>query len=192
MTKIVGVGLGKTGTTSLGAACRILGLSHKTHDPALFDALHRGAKQSCLDEIGRFESFEDFPWNILYRDIDRLYPGSLFILTLRRDPETWYRSLCAHWERTGNSIAKRHAYGHMSPIGERDYHVALYEQHTADVRAWFADRPGQLLTVCWENGDGWEELCAFLSRPLPRRAFPHANRTPPRGVAADNTERRHA
>ncbi len=179
MTKIVGVGLGKTGTSTLGAACRILGLRHKTHDPSLFDALHRGNKSACLAEIDRFESFDDFPWNILYRDIDRAYPDSRFILTLRRDPDTWYHSLCAHWERTGDSIAKRHAYGLSCPIGERDYHVALYERHNADVAAWFAGRPGQLLTVCWENGDGWEELCAFLARPLPRRTFPHANRTPP-------------
>lgn len=178
MRKIVGVGLGKTGTTTLGAACRILGLSHKTHDPHLFDELHKGNKKRCLAEIAAFESFDDFPWNILYRDIDRLYPDSLFVLTIRRDPDVWYRSLCAHWERTGDSAAKRHAYGFASPVGERDHHIALYERHNAEVAAWFSGRPHQLLTVCWEQGHGWTELCGFLSRPIPSRPFPHANRTP--------------
>lgn len=178
MAKIVGVGLGKTGTSTLGAACRLLGFSHKTHDPKLFDELHRGNKLACMDEVSRFESFDDFPWNLLYRDIDRRYPGSLFILTVRQDPETWYRSLCAHWERTGDSLAKQHAYGYPSPLGQREHHIALYERHNAEVAEWFADRPAQLLTVCWESGHGWKELCEFLSRPLPNRAFPHANRTP--------------
>jgi hypothetical protein len=178
MQKIVGVGLGKTGTTTLGAACRLLGFKHKTHDAKLFDELHRGNKSACLSEVARFGSFEDFPWNVLYREIDKLYPGSLFILTVRRDAATWYRSLCAHWERTGDSIAKRHAYGYVSPIGEKDHHIALYEKHNEEVALWFRDRPDQLLTVCWEQGHGWEELCTFLGRPVPAKRFPHANRTP--------------
>lgn len=177
-SKVVGVGLGKTGTTTLGAALKALGYRHKTHDAALFDQLHRGNKRACIEASGLYESFEDYPWNILYRDFDRIYPGSRFILTLRADPETWFRSLCAHWDRTGDSIAKRHAYGYLRPHLHRDHHIALYQRHAAEVQDWFADRPGQLLVACWEHGDGWTELCDFLGKPAPERAFPHANRTP--------------
>ncbi len=27
------------------------------------------------------------------------------------------------------------------------------------------------------NGDGWEKLCPFLRLPIPKAAFPHANKT---------------
>jgi hypothetical protein len=28
------------------------------------------------------------------------------------------------------------------------------------------------------SGDGWAKLCDFLQQPVPRRGFPHANKTP--------------
>ena len=27
----------------------------------------------------------------------------------------------------------------------------------------------------WQVGDGWESLCAFLDKPVPKMDFPHAN-----------------
>ena len=35
--------------------------------------------------------------------------------------------------------------------------------------------PDDLLEVCWENGDGWNELATFLGCELPTSPFPHAN-----------------
>jgi hypothetical protein len=42
-----------------------------------------------------------------------------------------------------------------------------------------ADKPGRLLEVCWETGDGRKELCGFLRHPMPDLPFPHGNQGRP-------------
>jgi len=56
---------------------------------------------------------------------------------------------------------------------------AAWERHHAEVRAACAATPGKLLN--YKLGDGWEPLCEFLGREVPRDEdgnplpFPHAN-----------------
>src|SRR6185295_3295232 len=53
--------------------------------------------------------------------------------------------------------------------------IARYEAHNAAVQECFAGRPDQLITLCWDTGDEWRKLCAFLGLKVPRVAFPHMN-----------------
>jgi hypothetical protein len=53
--------------------------------------------------------------------------------------------------------------------------VHRYESHRRRVLDHFSGREQDLLVVCWETGDGWNELCRFLQRPLPDQRFPHEN-----------------
>ena len=50
----------------------------------------------------------------------------------------------------------------------------FYEHHNEAVRAYFAGTD-RLLDVCWEEGDGWDELTGFLGLPVPDAPFPHSN-----------------
>ena len=43
---------------------------------------------------------------------------------------------------------------------------------------FFACEPNRLLEICWENGDGWQQLCAFLGCPVPTMPLPHCNAAP--------------
>ena len=52
----------------------------------------------------------------------------------------------------------------------------------ARLQALFRARPGDLLNVCWETGSGWQELCAFLGKPVPEIPFPHENKASDRRV----------
>jgi len=58
---------------------------------------------------------------------------------------------------------------------------SAWERHHAEVRAACAATPGRLLN--YKMGDGWEPLCDFLGREVPRAddgeplAFPHVNDT---------------
>ena len=39
----------------------------------------------------------------------------------------------------------------------------------------FAERPGDLLVMRLEAGDGWGKLCRFLDEPMPEPPFIHTN-----------------
>ncbi len=104
--------------------------------------------------------------------------GTKFILTRRPSAEVWYESLCKHAARRGPNEVRKAIYGHAMPHDQRAEHVRFYEDHLDLVRAYFANRPGDLLEVCWEEGDGWNELAAFLDLPAPDLPMPHANRAP--------------
>jgi hypothetical protein len=49
----------------------------------------------------------------------------------------------------------------------------VYETHERNVREYFADRPKDLLILDVVRGDGWDKLCQFLGRDLPKVPFPH-------------------
>jgi hypothetical protein len=178
LPKVLGVGLNKTGTTTLGACLRELGYRHVTWNREAFELWRDGRIDDVLARMEAFDSFEDWPWPLVYREFDARFPDARFVLTVRRNPGVWFESLRKHAERTGPTEFRAAIYGHAMPHGRRDEHVALYERHNAEVRAWFRDRPGKLIELCWERGDGWAELAPFLGAPVPAIPFPHLNRSP--------------
>lgn len=103
-----------------------------------------------FDHTDQYDSFEDWPWPLLYKEFDAHYPSSLYILTIRKDPETWFDSICRHARLTGST-----------------YEAAICH---------FAGRPHQLLVIWRENGDGWDKLCPFLKADFPSLPFSHMNR----------------
>ncbi|CAL1240417.1 sulfotransferase family protein [Candidatus Methylocalor cossyra] len=176
--KIVGVGLNKTGTTTLGVCLKYWGLKHLSCHAEAFEAWRRKDLDEVLEWVARHDSFEDWPWPMLYREIDRAFPGTKFILTRRKDAETWFKSLCAHAERTGPTRYREVIYGHAMPHRHRAQCIRIYHSHNQAVRDYFHNRPQDFLEVCWEEGDGWDELAKFLGFPRPSLPFPHANRSP--------------
>lgn len=182
MRKVFGIGYGRTGTTSVGHALKELGYRHCGWDHGLVKAYGRGDFSRLRKAIDERDSFEDFPWPHLYEWLDREYPDSLFVLTVRDSTERWYQSLCRHIEAGwGTEEGTRINYGlrHRTDILEnRDYLCERYERHNADVRDYFRDRPEKLLVACWERGDGWQELCRFVGSPVPASEFPHVNKAP--------------
>lgn len=174
--KIVGIGLNKTGTSTLGECFEHWGLKHVSYSAEAFDLWRENRLDELLGWVERYESFEDWPWPLIYREIDERFAGSKFILTRRRSPDAWFRSLCKHAEHTGPTAFRHRIFGHDMPHDHRDDHVSVYERHLKEVRAYFRERPGDLLEVCWEEGHGWDELAGFLGYERPEIPFPHANR----------------
>ena len=188
--KVVGVGLIKTGTKTLGVCLRRWGLKHISRDHEAFELWRKGEIETLLRKVGEFDSFEDWPWPLVYREIDREFPGTRFILTRRKDAKTWFRSVCKHAGRTGPTDYRKYVFGHEMPYGREKEHIQFYESHLRSVRAYFKDRPGDLLEVCWEDGSGWAELAAFLGFEPPDAPFPHLNKSPSRMDNAKNLARR--
>lgn len=182
--KVFCIGLSKTGTRSLHAALELLGLrSVHWGGPDLETAVQRGpemqaAIERCLRE-GR-PLLEDLEEADAYSDVlglttnfdvlDRQYPGSRFILTVR-DLDEWIDSRRRHVEANIARRARgeyRGAFLTVDPDGWR----AEMGAHIARVQAHFAGRPDDLLVMDIAAGDGWERLCPFLELAVPEAPFP--------------------
>lgn len=98
--KIIGAGLGRTGTMSLKKALEQLGydkcyhmaelLGHPEHLPHWRD-LHE-QRETDLDALfAGYRATVDFPGAIFYRQLLDHYPEAKVVLSVR-DPESWYES----------------------------------------------------------------------------------------------------
>lgn len=176
--KLFGIGLNKTGTTTLGVCLQQLGFRHTSWSLPLLEQVAMGQFEPLFEHVAAHDSFEDWPYPLVFAQLDRHFPGSRFILTRRSSPERWLASFEAHALRTDPQVGTRTrslAYGLPYPQLDPQAHLRRYEQHLQQVRAYFAQRPGDLLEVCWEEQASWEPLCAFVQRPVPDLPFPHAN-----------------
>ena len=183
-TRVFGIGTHKTGTTSLHHAFQLLG----------YDSAHwtgpGWAKRiwNEMKEAGRSVTLErhlalcDEPFGLLFRELDRAYPGSKFILTTR-DEDRWLQSVRNHWSpinpwrKTWDEDFFTHRM-HQLMYGQRSFEpetmLARYRAHNRAVRAHFKDRPDDLLEMNMERGFNWGPLCAFLNKPVPAVDYPRA------------------
>lgn len=181
-TKIFGIGFQKTGTSSLNKALQILGFNAvggiRINHPkgvALPAPLQTADILAlALATAKQADAFNDNPWPLLYREMDRAFPGAKFVLTMR-DPEHWLFSMVRHFGDTPNDTMQW-IYGVPYPKGHEAQVLRVYNAHNDAVCRYFAARPGDFLKIDFEQGDGWQKLCPFLGRPIPSDAFPHDNR----------------
>lgn len=178
MSKVFGIGLHKTGTTTLGACFKALGYEHLSCRKDLLAKLRQGDLDAIYDEIDTYQSFEDWPYPLMYKELAERYPDAKFVLTLRKDADVWLTSFHRHsLRRSPTRNAQKLAYGVAYTLGNEDYLRAFYDAHQAEVQAYFANTdPKRLLVVCWETGSGWDELCDFLELDVPEVPFPHENK----------------
>lgn len=177
LTKIIGIGLNKTGTSTLGAAGELLGLRVKTWDAQLFrETVIERRRETLWKVIDAFDLFNDFPYPLLYPEIDARYPGSKFILTQRTSPDAWLGSVKAHAMRASpSSQTHRLVYGYQYPHGRESAFLEYYTQHNERARRYFADRQDDFLEICWEEESDWSRLTAFLGAEPPDAPLPRAN-----------------
>lgn len=176
--KVFGLGLNKTGTTTLGQCGRILGLRCTSAERSLLeDVVLRNDFTRIKQRVSAFDLFEDWPWPLIYRQLDEMYPGSKFVLTVRKSPDAWLESLKKHSMKTSPlGHHRKLAYGFNYPHGHEQEHLDFYNKHNDNVRSYFRNRSNDFIEVCWETGDGFESLCRLLDCDLPAVPLPHANR----------------
>lgn len=165
-TRCWGIGLGRTGTTSLCSALRTLGYERVEHNP-------------LFEQLRDLDGGTDNGVTVFYKYLDYKFPGSRFILT-ERDLETWLISM-----EYINSIFPVRSTDEDVPIMRRmalyetvefdlEKYTASYHRHRADVIRYFSGRD-DLLIMNIIDGDGWEKLCPFLGLDAPLSPFPHLN-----------------
>jgi len=178
MMKVIGVGLNKTGTKTLEYYLKQWGFQHKTYDLDAFNLYRAGRLNELLEMMQQYDSFEDWPWPLMFREIDSNFPDARFVLTVRRSPAVWYRSLCNMAVRMGPlQQYEQHIYGYAMPQGHRDEHLQYYQAHNQAVAKHFRGRPATLLKVCWETGDHPQKLADFLGLNVAETPPQHINRS---------------
>lgn len=190
--KVICVGLNKTATKSLAQCLEAMGYRNYSYCLESFQRFQRQDWTALFARMDEHDSFEDWPWPLMYEQIDQHYPNARFILTTRTSPERWYRSLCKMAVRMGplNDFEK-HIYGYAMPQGHRQEHLDYYNAHNARVRKYFEDKPGKLLEICFDEGVSMDILTRFLNQPARQFTPPHANKSVP-VYSGDSLWRAHA
>lgn len=182
-TRIFGIGMHKTATTSLHTALKIL-----KFDSAHWKSAHWAkAIWSEMIAMGKSSTLEqhyaltDLPLPLLYKQLDKAYPGSKFILTVR-DEQKWLRSVEKHWSYDYNQFRASWDHDpfshriHKELYGINTFNAAVflakYRQHNAEVKDYFKSRPEDLLVMHMDKDEGWAELCSFLNCPVPVISYP--------------------
>lgn len=183
--KVFGIGLSKTGTSSLSKALTLLDFStaHWTN-PYGHDLLTK-------EDIPLFDSLTDISISHQYREIYEEYPDAKFILS-GRSIEKWEKSFLTHYARAMSSSSfedlKRIITEQKPPrFGQRyvDIHQELYFQypdlaeayraHERGVLEFFEGREDQLLLLDVSQPNALQNLSAFLEVDCQQNDFPHTN-----------------
>jgi hypothetical protein len=179
MNKVFGIGLSRTGTKALAVAMTSLGIDTVHYHKATSKLLYNGIfKLPVLEEYDAIADAQTIPF---YPQLDKEYPGSKFILTVR-DIDEWLKSTKKHFrgvEREDRSLKEiQYSEAHLlraavygTLVWDRDVFTQRYYAHRAAVMDYFKDRDDLLvLDIC--AGEGFEKLCPFLGVPVPDHRFP--------------------
>ncbi len=187
--RVIGAGLGRTGTTSLQGALEILlgGRCYHMHevfprpdDVPVWHAAALGEMPDWDEFLKEFVAAVDWPASAYWESLAAAYPDAPIMLSTRCDSETWWRSASktiipatyqaedSPWRRMFLDMLK-HRFTEDFQI--KAAAIAAYEAHNAHVRA---TAPAARLLE-WQAEDGWEPLCAALGLPVPNQPFPHSN-----------------
>jgi len=193
--KVIGAGLGRTGTMSLKIALeKLLGgpcyhmielFEHLAEHTPLWHAAARGEPVAWNRVFAGYVAAVDEPASTQWEQLMQYYPDALVILSLR-DPDSWWQSasetiLRVAQESPPEMPPLRRAwldmvleiYKTVYPHGVTDPEAAksAYLAHIYRVKAGVpADR-----LLLWEVSQGWEPICAALNLPVPDEPFPHSN-----------------
>jgi hypothetical protein len=190
--KVVGAGVGRTGTASLKLALEQL-LGGRCHhmleifnDPAQVpgwtDAID-GRDVDWRELLSDYVALVDWPGASFWHEISAANPDALVLLSTR-DPDAWYRSASntiflvfdnppPGFEQWFATVQKMFGERFSDDLGNPTAMMDAFERHNAQVRAGVP--AGRLLE--WTAEDGWEPICERLGVAVPNEAFPATNST---------------
>ena len=189
--KIFGLGLSRTGTTSLAAALSALGF-HTIHwlNPFTRDVMQP-------DDLHLFDAFTDTPVCLNFETYYFMFPNSKFIYTVRSF-ESWRKSmdkyyLIHHGVRNFDEAKAAMAQSGKLPYGVEFSNINLslyfnhknyedaYNAYDQRVRTFFRDKPKDRFLESDVAAGGWDELCKFIGKERPSVPFPWLNQGSEKG-----------
>ena len=192
--RIIGAGVGRTGTHSLKLALEHLGFGPCHHmeevikNPPVNVPIWAAAVEGKPDWEAAYKGYNsavDWPTAAFWRELAEAYPKAKVILTVR-SAESWYNSFSQTiFALVGSrdkapppmqplldmaiGVIKKTGFGGKS--SQTDL-MKAFDDHVIAVKASIP--PDRLLV--FEVKEGWEPLCKFLGLPVPSMAFPATNK----------------
>ena len=188
-TKYFCIGRNKKGTTSLKKAFQDLGfiVGNQRKAEILYDQYYfSGNFDPIIEYCKTAQVFQDVPFSCpeTFKHLDKAYPNSKFILTIRDSPEQWYNSITRfHAKKFGKNgrvptcedllnagyIRKGFMYNtvklHSTPDGDpynKEIMMAHYGRHNRDVMEYFKDRPNDLLVINLADSGSYDSFVNFI------------------------------
>jgi hypothetical protein len=189
--KLIGAGLGRTGTMSLKLALEHLGFGPCFHMVEVFAGMPRtlelweAAARGKADWDAVFEGYAatvDYPGCTFWRELAAKYPEAKLILTTR-SADSWFasvsRSIFGAYALASIESSPAKAFFESTVLAgfdrermnDRGYMTQFFERWNASV---IAEAPPERLLV-FAAKDGWEPLCEFLGAPVPETPYPRLN-----------------
>ncbi|GFD97179.1 hypothetical protein KUL156_38440 [Alteromonas sp. KUL156] len=203
-TKFFCVGRNKTGTTSLQKAFQQLGfhVGDQRSAELLFDQHFFNREfEPFIEYCHSAQVFQDVPFSYyeVLETIDKAFPKSKFILSIRDSSDQWYDSLVRfhckimgiegrlpNWEDIANlSYVSQDLFSKVmtyNGLSEDDpYNKTImcrnYERHNRFVINYFKNRPDDLLVINLSKDGAYQKFLNFISMQSSREAFPWENKT---------------
>lgn len=198
--KIFCVGRNKTGTTSLTYEFKdrnfIVGNEYIAQ-LTLRKPYYNKNFQPIIKHCKTAQVFQDVPfsWVGTYKHVDKAYPDSKFILSIR-DAESWYKSVVNHMSnhitngervptikdfknfKNGfyykDFLAKKYRGTVEDPL-DKDFLINEYNKHNQEIIEYFKGT-GRLLVVDVSNTDDYSKFCKFLNLEQVNDSFPWKNK----------------
>jgi len=187
--RVVGAGLGRTGTLSLkvalekllGAPCHHM-MEVFTHPEQVevWTAAFKGKPPDWKKFLAPYAATVDWPSAGLWWEIAQAFPNAVILLSTRDSAETWWSSAsetifpslgaapAGPWRDMAQAMMNERFTPHLK---DKAAAIAAYERHNADVRK----RAPKGRLVEYRPGDGWEPLCKALGVPVPKEPYPKTN-----------------
>jgi Sulfotransferase domain len=186
--KVIGAGLGRTGTTSLKAALeQLLGAPCYHMSEVIGSPRHIRVWTKALDGdtpdwpsfFSGYAAVVDWPAAAFLPELIAAFPESKVVLSVRDSGEWWdsaaatiFRAMAeadgSSWHAMFSRILQRSS---LADISDRHACVSAFESHCAMVRK--AVPPDRLLV--WRAEDGWAPICELLGLAVPCEIFPRHN-----------------
>ncbi len=192
--KIIGAGLGRTGTNSLklaleellGGPCyHVWEVRKRPADPDIWGDAYEGSKPDWEAFFDGYQAAVDWPCAPFWRELSEVFPDAPILLSVR-DPDEWWTSASNTifiaaatyfapdapddgWTRMGRGMCTS-----FSPAWQDEWAAkAAYQAYNDNVRT---TAPRDRL-VEWNPSDGWDPICSALGLSVPDHPFPHVNST---------------
>lgn len=156
--KIFGLGLSRTGTTSLTNYLNSNG----------FRIIHYPRSRSQIYEE-KNDGATDIPVIKFYKQLDKKFDNCKFIHTVR-EKEDWlgaiehyYKKKDARGDRFNAWQLEHREYVYGSVKFNREGFADAYDRHEADIREYFKDRPEDFLVIDIVGGEDTSSLIKFLN-----------------------------
>ncbi|NOK57875.1 MAG: sulfotransferase family protein [Chloroflexi bacterium AL-W] len=186
--RVIGAGVGRTGTSSLKLALqRLLGgpCYHMREVFAQTEHVriwHRATQNHIPDWHTFFTDYHatvDWPAAAFWQELSVAFPEAIILLSVR-NPVSWWQSahetifqatkstVDSEWYTMFNALL---AARFTNNLDNREACIAAFERHNMLVRQ---NAPSHRLLE-WQTDDGWNPLCKALGVPIPDEPFPHTN-----------------